>query len=395
MIYAITTLQACFNVSGVRNMCAMSIMTLSATSKGKELSCVLDVKERCEMKVLIGEDIDITNDIINPQSIEIVKQVSDYGQAIVTPAITLTLSDKDNRYNSRYGSGMFYNYPDYSEFKVSILGDSGSIGLSTMLYRGQIQEVNSDTGNQTTITINSELQKQLEPRFIYVSEAQMNPAEILRELCIQRGIEYDVNSINVSSNIYDNNAVVCSAKVLKPDTSILSFLQALAQIGIARIYTIDNKIAMNVYDKTAVPVPVITFDTSVHSGSNPLLSKVVYETIHKDPPQGYNVQWVGGVTEYTTESKFSDKFIQQISGGNDALVRIESLQSAVWIGETWHHFLNKESAVLTGDIAREYGVQIDLGYPIQISQDELSTTAEITQLTQRNSQRYSFQARTK
>ena len=103
----------------------------------------------------------------------------------------------------------------------------------------------------------------------------LNPVTIFIEICNLYDIKYDKYSTSRSSNIYELNSVELDADVVLPDTTILSFFEALAQVSCASIYSVGDRLYYEVYEDRIATEVVYEFDTSPENRLYMLSSPVI------------------------------------------------------------------------------------------------------------------------
>lgn len=316
---------------------------------------------------------DITKYILSIPSI--VNSTSEYGQ-ITSVDMPVLIGDNRHRFfDTDNPASPFFGALTLSNYLFEIT-DNG-----ITVFSGNIDtlEANNET-KQANITLKSTIQKKLEKGLIYASSSDSNPAEMAREICELYKIDINSDSFNRSSNIYNDNSVVTTA-FFRGEGTLLDGLQQIAEIGCARVYVSSGLINFEVFEtKEALPVATFT-DNFNNIGYHPLYSRPKTQNIQKEPITGYKVEWTGGFPAVFGDSEEQGKTITANKGST---VRIETLQSAVWIGEKWLEYFNTPQNMINFRISNHLGRSLGVNYPVQINYKGKSVIVDINSIDNSN-----------
>jgi len=326
-------------------------------------------------------DVDISQ-YVQGNSFALTSAKGEVGQVLINPIPSLVGIDTDGFWNVRNPASVFYNVNDFSVYQIDIYEDD------LLIFTGFVQNINRQSDIKVQVDLQTELQQILQKNIIYSSgSAYKNPAEIFIEVCIQYKITYDPVSTFEASNLYNTNSVVCSAYALKSDISILSFLEALAQVGVASIYAIGNTLYFSIYNTTKSSVYTLT--DSVLDDRLYLLDSPSIATIQKEIPTSYSITYrddtISEEQDQTYEYGDQANSFSIQAGGSD-LVIIQSTQSAVWIGEQWLAYLGSTNVETVIPIGTRLARDLKVGYPITIRlEGAIDLDVVITEITIQNS----------
>jgi hypothetical protein len=321
------------------------------------------------LTVYLNGNIDITEYVHSRPSLR--SEIPLFGQMMVGSSATIDVVNKDGWANYNNPASPFYGFPDLSEFTVSIFYDDQK------MFEGLIDSIHKN-GLLATISLQSEICKLVSQRLIYASTEISNPAKIFREICTQYSIPYDPISVGHSESIYELNEVRCSAYILTPDSDIASVFQMLCTVGVARIYSNHGVLYFDVYEDI-YPVGICTIDSRAFNANNYLITNMEISNVPRDTMTGYDIETVKGTASYQSDSEA----MQTINAGSDAIVRINTLQSAVWIGETWIEYTGRDDTQTRFGVAtKTLGRDLEIGYPVDVYDKDTGNTltVEITSI---------------
>jgi len=303
------------------------------------------------------------------------------GQVLINPIPTMVGIDTDGFWNPQNPASVFFGYNDYSVFEVTAYDEGIEV------FSGRIKNISRQSNDTVNVQMQTELQIALNKNLIY-SGLSMNPARLFMDMCQKYNIKYDPVSTLRSSNIYELDEIVVSSDVLVPNTPILSWLQQLAQTGVASIYSIGDYLYYKVYESGSIENPVCTLENTSDSDEYWLLSKPILSSREKEIPEGYLITYYD--PDFSKEDQTAPFGIEDnafsISGGQNDLIRIDTLQSAVWIGEKWLSFLSRTDAPVQLGIDTKLARDLKIGYPIRLVMNDgtIPMNIEIESLTTNN-----------
>lgn len=299
-------------------------------------------------------DSDISQYVADIPSIT--PSTGDYGQVTRNDLDSLTGQNTQGFWDTANPASPFYGAADDAGFMIQIEQ------AGTITWTGAIQSIVSDAKSRTAaVGLRSVLQDALEDGAIYASAAQVTPATAARELLELYRIPIDATSFANANAIYTTDGVYVHVKQLDPDSSLLDLLQRIAEIGVARIYSVNGVVFFDVFE-TPGTESLVTFTDSSLSGVT-LWSPPRVESAQKDRVTGYNVQWAGNpAATFGLESQQP----RTIQGTLNDTVQITTLQAAVWIGERWYRYLRTPQQRVSFVAPIGYARSLALGYAISV-----------------------------
>ena len=288
----------------------------------------------------------------------IIQNKADYGQLIINDIPSLTGENSKGFWDISNSSSPFFGAPRLTHYKIEIEQDG------EITYTGYIQSIIIENQTRTaTVNLQSTLQQLLDKKIIYESAASSTPSAIVAEICELYQILYDTTSFGISNSIYTLDEVYICANFTNPEISILDAFQQIAQLGIASIYSINGIVFFDVVSENSTPsIYEFTDDHDDQDGVS-ILNAPLIENMEKSYTTGYSVEWAG--TPIATLGLETDRGIS-ISAGVDQNIKILSLQAAVWIGETWMDYVQKQQRRITFQTKSRLGKNLSLGYPVSI-----------------------------
>ncbi len=312
--------------------------------------------------LLDGNDISQYVNSIPP----IVKNAGTYGQLIINDIQEFKGINTKRFWDLAAEESPFYNAKSLDVFAIEIIVD----GVTT--FAGKILNIDSDsTTKVATISLRSDLQTALEKGIVYVSTPADTPSNIVKDICNLYGIATDDRSFSRSNTEYLANSVQVSA-FFRGETKLLGAFEQIAELGIARIYNVNQKIYFDVY-REKTNDPVITF-SSESAGEVNLYTMVGNKLLEKDQIQGYSIEWIGGAGgSLVTLGDETQRGIT-ITAGYDNPVRIMTLQTAVWIGRKWFAYLNKVQKKISIRVPENVGKSLSIDDTVLVRYRDYSDT---------------------
>lgn len=306
-------------------------------------------------------DTDISR-YIQGNSFVLTSAKAEVGQVLINPIPSLVGIDTEGFWNPNNPASVFFGVNDYSVYTIKIIDD----GLE--IFNGSIQNITRNPNGTANVSLQTELQKILEKNIIYSSgENTMNPAGMFIEVCDLFKIKYDPVSTLRSSSVYELDEIRVSSNVLTPDTSILSFLETLAQTGVASIYAIGDYLYFAVYESGAITNPVVTLENTSDSDEYWILTKPAISSVQKDIPTGYSITYNGVLSVLDLLTEFGDQSNSfSLSGGLNDLITIRTLQSAIWAGEQTLEYSNRADTSVSLEIGTQLARDLLIGYPMRL-----------------------------
>jgi len=316
------------------------------------------------LSVFLNDTIDIT-EYVHSRPV-IVDEMPNFGQLMVSGITSLEVVNKWGWADVNNPASPFYGYATLEDFTITIKQDDETI------YTGVVDQVIKD-GQLGTIEMEPTLQKVISKKCIFASDEISNPARIFRRICELYKIPYDSNSVNVSESIYELDEVRCSAYLLNPDMDIASVFQSLCDVGIARIYSYRNLFYFEAYQDIEL-IPVFTISSVPSNPGNYLIQPPVISNLPRDPFVGYEIETTQGNATYQKGTGT----MQSINAGNDSEVRINTLQSAVVIGERWIEYAGLSQKQVDFIVpAKTLGRELQLGYPVSVYDADSQSTIDV------------------
>ncbi len=95
-------------------------------------------------------------------------------------------------------------------------------------------------------------------------------------------IKIDSGSFGASSGIYNTDNALVSASFVKPEFSVLDAIQQIAEIGVARIYNVNDVLFYDIYRQPTSDPFVIFSDEHNNADGITLISHPATESIEKE-----------------------------------------------------------------------------------------------------------------
>ncbi len=304
-----------------------------------------------ERTVYLGTN-DISRWVIDLPNVQL--RAGEYGQVATNPIPFLPGADQTGFWNSRCAASPFYGMTRPADFPIRI----EIAGLT--VFTGSIQGITSD-GYKADVSLRTILQRTLEGGLIYESPAvPLDPASTFAAICVQYGIPFDSVSVATSAAIYTAAGLAVQVSQPSPAVKILDAFQALAEVGVARIYEVLGTVYFEAWQpRTAVALS--TFTDTV--GVDTLWDRPTVQTVEKDACEGYVVEWIGSPTHVRG---LSNAIRRTISAGPGATVMITSDNGAVWVGEQWFRYLNTPQDMITFRVPAAIGRSLVIGAAVEI-----------------------------
>lgn len=325
------------------------------------------------MRILKLNGNDITKYVFSIPTIA--ETASDYGQISTLDMPQIVGNNLQRFWDTSNPASPFYGEIDLSKHLIEIIQDGITV------FSGTIDTLQNDNaGKKANITLKSTIQTNLEKGLIYASAKKSNPAEMAREICSLYKIPYNSDSFNRSSNIYNDNNVVTTG-FFKGEGTVIDGLQQIAEVGCARVYTAKNQLNFEVFE-TKEALPVVTFtDYFNNIGFFPLFGQISTQNIQKEVLNGYKIEWTGG---FPATFGLEKDWGKTISATESSTVRIETLQSAVWIGEKWVEYSKTPQNIISLRCSSHIGRSLSLNYPIAVNYNGVTTILDINMIDNSN-----------
>lgn len=300
---------------------------------------------------------DISTQVIEVQTTSL--SVGDFG-SLISNDITGFLGQNYNQfYDNTSPASPFFGYTDLSIFEVEIY--QGGV----LVFKGNINQIVVDNQSKTAnITMESVLGQALTKYITYISEDIDTPANVIKDLCILFGLEYDSTSFGYANSIYEVNLVFISVYITKAEITLLDLFQQICNYGVGRLYAINNVLYYDVF-APKITSSLYTFsDKLTNEDGITLYSAPIIEPLQKESLEGYNIS---NVSEFGPAASGTEK--QQnfsLDGSTASNIRIMSLPAAVWIGEKWKSYFNTPQSKVRFTTPVSIGNVMELGFPIEI-----------------------------
>lgn len=298
-------------------------------------------------------DNDISDYVITLPNITL--QAPNYGQLLISDYPVIVGNNIDGFWDKKNSASPFKGSNDLQGYRVQIKQNGVTV------FTGSIQQIQANNDSKTAqITLRSDVQKALEKGIIFASSVQKSPSETVVDICNLYNIPVDSSSFGYSSSIYAVDNVLISALWIDPGVTVLEAIQQIAEIGCARVFLFNDVLYFQVYEEKT-SAAIYEFSESLTQGN--LWSNPQVTSIQKEKATGYSITWTG--EPVATFGDDSGQF-KSITAGYDSPIRIESLQAAVWIGEKWLSYLNRDQEQITFQTDIEIGSVIPLLSPVSV-----------------------------
>ena len=285
--------------------------------------------------------------------------IGEIGQLITNDLPTLEGLNISGFWDPRNPVSPFFGVPDLSVFPIVVKQDD------VIVFTGAIQRITADNQARTaSVSIRSVLQTALEHGVIYVSDsATETPASAASAIASLYKIPVDSASFGVSEGIYQLNKVYVNVLLNRPEMTALDVFQALADIGVASIYSFAGVLYFDVFQvKTSASIFTFTDDPSGLDGAT-LWTNPTIEPVEREKINGYSIQTMQGLASYGDTSQQA----KTLDGGPESSVRIMSLQAGNWIGLRWIEYLNQSQERISFGGPAQIGRALPLGAPVAIN----------------------------
>lgn len=296
----------------------------------------------------------------------------EYGQLTITSVPSFEGDNTRGFWDQENPASPFYGSTDLSTYPIKIISN----GIET--FRGSVLNIaTSGSGKTATVGLRTSLHKVIEGGAIYASDQEdgATPSAIVAEILTAYNIPIDAGSFAAASSVYAADGVYLRAAQIFPDQTILQIIQAIAEIGVARISYSGGVVRYDVYYPQNAPDPLYTFsDARDNADGCTLYTVPVIETVQKDKIEGFTVEWVG--TPVATEgTDFVAK--KTISGPLGGTVQILTFNAATWIGYQWLEYMQRPQRQIRFSVPVEIAAQLQPGYPIGIYYSRWDRTATV------------------
>lgn len=296
-------------------------------------------------------DIDISRYIIDIPTV--VQTTGEYGQLVVNDIQSMTGNNLNGFWDVNNPASPFYGLNTFDNYMIIIELDDVPV------FSGIIKTINADNNTRAAeVVLKSALQIALEHGCIYASTAAESPSQAILNICDLYKIQTDGGSFGFSNSIYDLNNIRIEIRAIDPFVSVVELIQQIADIGVAKIYSLNNILYYEVYQpKTSAPLT--TFSDNPN-GVISIYSHPISGWIEKDAVNGYSIETVAGNATLGLESQQG----KTLSCGVDAPIRILDLNTAVWVGDLWVSYLNTAQKRIEFGVPADYGRLLPLGSTI-------------------------------
>lgn len=295
----------------------------------------------------------------------VVESAAPPGQLVVNDISELVGLNYGGFWSQLDAASPFRMVPGIEGIPVRIDRDGGTI------YDGGIYQIDVPSpGTTAVVRLRSAVQAAIEGHPLFASRRddedavlrRDTPASVARELAATLGLTINEDSFSRAHGIYDSNALYVSCFSTGQATGA-DLLQQLATVGIASLYVVNGVLYWMVYEiPTSEPVVTFTDRPITDVSTWPIIGPYVgISAVQTDRNLGWVVEWVGG-----TASNGESDSARRVSAGPDALVRVESLNGATWIGETWQAVALARQLRLELMIPPVVGRDLHPGYPVLV-----------------------------
>lgn len=308
------------------------------------------------LKQVYLSGIDISNYVADFSVIP--QQVGEYGQVTINSLQSLTGINQDGFWDSLNPASPFYGVVNLNAFELVVTLEGVTI------FSGEIISIVADNQTRTAdVIVRDALQQKMEHGCEYASEAPESPALAIANICDLYLIPFDNASFGRANALYSADSVVVSCYLLRPDLTTIEVIQMLCELGCARVWSQEGTLYIDVYrdDRDVSPVVIIQDDVATYRTAT-LWQAPMVTPIEKEKTTGYAITWVGGETTFGPDSASR----KSINGGNDQPIRVQTLQSAIWIGEKWLSYLSAPQKRVEVVTDAQIGRALALLYPIEI-----------------------------
>ena len=288
---------------------------------------------------------------------QVVVSTGEFGQLTANDITTMTGNSIKGFWDMNNPASPFYGAVTFEGYTVTIQIDD------VVVFIGDILNLDADNATSiAAITLRSALQVFLETAMIYESEALESPSTAIRNIATEFGIAFDFGSFVAADSVYALNNVEIEVVMIEPFTKAIDLIQTILDIGVAKLYALNGVLFYEVYQPATQP-SLFEFSDD-HLGVITIFSHPISGNVQKDKVNGYAIEIVD--TPGRVTFGFENQQSKQISAGADALVRIISVQTGVWVGETWLAYLNQPQQRIEFGVPTNYGKSLPLGSAVTI-----------------------------
>jgi hypothetical protein len=304
----------------------------------------------------------------------------EYGQLLVNPLPQITGNNVRRFWSQQNQASPFYGSTSLFGFPIRIEQDG------VVIFDGHVLNIDVDDSSRTAqVQLRSQFQKVMESGCVYVSLDDEFPSQAAQKILTQYGIPIDAGSFGAATAVYSTDLVYINIQQPLGDTTVATVLQAICELGVARIALSNGVLRFDVWTENLDTNPLYTFTDEVPNnpdGCTLMVPAPADQSIQKDLIQGYTVEWVGGTEDFGGE--FDNK--KTISGPADGVVSISSSQAAVWIGRQWLTYMQRPQRRITINVPTRIAKSLDVAYPIGVlySRWGESLTIDITSINAGN-----------
>ena len=287
-------------------------------------------------------------------------EAGSYGQVTINPITSLVGLNTRAFWTASNPASPFFNNPDLKSMDLRIyLND-------VLTFQGGILSINTNGAARTaSVSLRSVSQILNESGCIYSSIEPESPAMAASMILTRYGVPFDSGSFSAANQFYVNEGVLVRVQTLSPDQTILSVLQRLTEIGVARLSLVNNELRWDSFDVTNDDPPLYTFtDEQGNPDGITLLTPAPNdEALQKDALESYNVTWLGTPTAAYGNQERPGK---AIDGGPDQAVRITDFDTAVWVGDRWLQLLQRPQRRITVHVPERIGRTVQLAMAVAV-----------------------------
>lgn len=318
---------------------------------------------------------DITEFVVDIPNLTIT--AGEYGQVTVAPLTGFTGNNARGFWDKRNQASPFYGATDFSTYGVRVENDGQTV------FDGSILDILPSAQDRTAdVQLRTPLMTALESGCVYASDDfngdddTVSPAKAISQILTQYSIPFDPGSFAAADTYYSSFNVDIRVVALG-NQSIMSMIQRIAEIGIARVYLSDNLVRLDVYNPDLDLAPLYTFSDFPQNpdGCTFLVAPPNPEPIQKDKITGYSVEWATPNSALWANFGDDTALKKTISAGADSDIQIVDSDTAVWVGAQWLAYMQRPQDLIRWTTRSVIGKQLSLGYPVALQYSRWGSSA--------------------